>query len=113
MTYFFNWDGTLANTRSVLLASFREVLKELPIKTSDGLIENRLGTKCREIFREILRNLLLLDHLVIDCLVQSLKTLSVKGAFTLDDAVFTPSRIVRFNEEISLAEVAFAGFTLT
>lgn len=50
-----DWDGTLAETRRVVVASFHKVLDELPIKVSEGFIESRMGTSAREIFLEILR----------------------------------------------------------
>jgi beta-phosphoglucomutase len=52
----FDWDGTLAETTSAVVASFHKVLDPLPIKVSEGLIENRTGTSAREIFLEILRD---------------------------------------------------------
>jgi HAD superfamily hydrolase (TIGR01509 family) len=51
----FDWDGTLAKTTSVIVASFHKVLDERHIKVSEGLIESRTGTSAREIFLEILR----------------------------------------------------------
>lgn len=53
----FDWDGTLAETRSVVVASFHKVLEEMQIKVSGGFIESRMGTSAREIFLEILRTL--------------------------------------------------------
>jgi HAD superfamily hydrolase (TIGR01509 family) len=51
----FDWDGTLAETTNVIVASFRKVLDELHIKVSEGFIESRTGTSAREIFSEVLR----------------------------------------------------------
>ena len=50
----FDWDGTLANTKEIVVASFKRVLKDSPFRVADGFIESRLGTSAREIFREIL-----------------------------------------------------------
>ena len=51
----FDWDGTLAETTNVIVASFREVLDELHINVNDGFIESRTGTSAKGIFSEILR----------------------------------------------------------
>jgi HAD superfamily hydrolase (TIGR01509 family) len=51
----FDWDGTLAKTTNVVVASFHKVLDELPLKVSAGFIESRTGTSAREIFLEILQ----------------------------------------------------------
>jgi HAD superfamily hydrolase (TIGR01509 family) len=52
----FDWDGTLAETTNVVVASFHKVLDPLPITVAKGLIERRTGTSAREIFLEILRD---------------------------------------------------------
>jgi beta-phosphoglucomutase len=51
----FDWDGTLAETRIAVVASFHKVLDELPLKVSKDFIENKMGTSAKEIFREILQ----------------------------------------------------------
>jgi len=51
----FDWDGTLADTRKVILASFKRALKEINIEVPVGYIECRIGIGASEIFREILR----------------------------------------------------------
>ena len=50
----FDWDGTLAESGCVVVASFRKVLDKLSISVEEGIIEKRLGTSAGEIFREIL-----------------------------------------------------------
>jgi beta-phosphoglucomutase-like phosphatase (HAD superfamily) len=51
----FDWDGTLANTREVILASFHEALREVAkIDVSDEFIERRIGVGAANTFREIL-----------------------------------------------------------
>ncbi len=50
----FDWDGTLAESGCVVVASFRKVLDKLSISVEEGVIESRLGTSASEIFREIL-----------------------------------------------------------
>ena len=50
----FDWDGTLADTRSAIVSSFQSVLKELGCSVSNELIERRIGIGAANTFREIL-----------------------------------------------------------
>ena len=51
----FDWDGTLADTRRVIVASFQKVLSDVHCTISDEFIERRIGIGAEETFREILR----------------------------------------------------------
>jgi beta-phosphoglucomutase len=51
----FDWDGTLANTRQVIVESFQDALKDVGCKISDEFIERRIGIGSEDTFREILR----------------------------------------------------------
>jgi HAD superfamily hydrolase (TIGR01509 family) len=51
----FDWDGTLADTRSVIIASFQKALSEVGCNVDDEFIERRIGIGASETFREILR----------------------------------------------------------
>lgn len=51
----FDWDGTLADTRQMVVASFQKVLSEIHCNISDEFIERRIGIGAAETFREILR----------------------------------------------------------
>jgi beta-phosphoglucomutase len=51
----FDWDGTLADTRQVVVASFQEALSELHCKIDNRFIERFIGIGSAETFREILR----------------------------------------------------------
>jgi HAD superfamily hydrolase (TIGR01509 family) len=51
----FDWDGTLADTRRVVVASFQKVLSDVHCTIGDELIERRIGIGAEETFREILR----------------------------------------------------------
>jgi HAD superfamily hydrolase (TIGR01549 family) len=51
----FDWDGTLADTRRVTVASFQKALSALPCNIDDEFIERRIGIGSAETFREILR----------------------------------------------------------
>jgi HAD superfamily hydrolase (TIGR01509 family) len=52
----FDWDGTLADTRQVVVASFQKALSDIPCEISDEFIERRIGIGSAETFREILRS---------------------------------------------------------
>ena len=55
-TVIFDWDGTLADTRQVIVISFQKALGEINCKVSDEYIERRIGIGAAETFREILRS---------------------------------------------------------
>jgi len=52
----FDWDGTLADTRQVVVSSFQKALSEVHCEISDEFIERRIGIGSAETFREILRS---------------------------------------------------------
>jgi len=52
----FDWDGTLADTRQVVAASFQKALSDVHCKISDEFIERLIGIGAAETFREILRS---------------------------------------------------------
>jgi beta-phosphoglucomutase len=51
----FDWDGTLADTREVIVVSFQKALKEINLDVSTQFIERRIGVGASETFREILQ----------------------------------------------------------
>lgn len=52
----FDWDGTLADTRKVIVISFQKALSEINCQVPDEYIERRIGIGAAETFREILRS---------------------------------------------------------
>ena len=52
----FDWHGTLAKTKDVVVYSFQQVLKEKKIDVTQEFITERLGTSAREVLREILKS---------------------------------------------------------
>jgi beta-phosphoglucomutase len=52
----FDWDGTLGDTRHVIVVSFQRALGEINCKVSDEYIERRIGIGAAETFRDILRS---------------------------------------------------------
>jgi len=53
-TVIFDWDGTLADTRKVVVASFQKALDEINCRVSDDFIEQRIGIGSTKTFKEIL-----------------------------------------------------------
>jgi beta-phosphoglucomutase len=51
----FDWDGTLADTRQVVVASFQKALSGVHCEIRGEFIERRIGIGSAETFREILR----------------------------------------------------------
>jgi beta-phosphoglucomutase len=55
-TAIFDWDGTLADTRNVILISFQKALSEVGCKVTDEFVERRIGIGAADTFKEILRS---------------------------------------------------------
>jgi HAD superfamily hydrolase (TIGR01509 family) len=51
----FDWDGTLADTRKVVLQSFQQALKTVAIQADANYIERRIGIGAEQTFKEILQ----------------------------------------------------------
>jgi beta-phosphoglucomutase len=51
----FDWDGTLADTRQVIVIAFQKALSEINCKVSDEYIERRIGIGAADTFRDLLR----------------------------------------------------------
>jgi len=52
----FDWDGTLADTRHVIVISFQKALSEVNCRVSNEYIERRIGIGAADTFRDILRS---------------------------------------------------------
>ncbi len=67
----FDWDGTLADTRQVIVTSFQKALSDVKCRISDEFIERLIGIGSAETFREILRSSRTsFDETLIKCLVE-------------------------------------------
>jgi HAD superfamily hydrolase (TIGR01509 family) len=51
----FDWDGTLADTRQVIVAAFQQVSQSVGVSASAEFIGRRIGTGAAQTFREILQ----------------------------------------------------------
>jgi beta-phosphoglucomutase len=52
----FDWDGTLADTRRVIVQSFQKTVHEANLNVTDEYIERRIGIGAADTFRDILRS---------------------------------------------------------
>jgi HAD superfamily hydrolase (TIGR01509 family) len=52
----FDWDGTLADTRKVILVSFQQALNIVDVQADIKFIERQIGTGAEQTFRIILQN---------------------------------------------------------
>jgi beta-phosphoglucomutase len=52
----FDWDGTLGDTREVIVVSFQRTLKEIKCNVSDEYISRRIGIGAADTFRDILQS---------------------------------------------------------
>jgi len=50
----FDWDGTLADTREVILLAFQKVLRKVGCNVSDEFLEKLIGIGARNMFKEAL-----------------------------------------------------------
>lgn len=67
----FDWDGTLADTKQVVVASFQKALSDIHCEISGEFIERRIGIGSAETFREILRfSKISFDETLIKSLVE-------------------------------------------
>jgi beta-phosphoglucomutase len=65
----FDWDGTLGDTRKVIVVSFQKALSEVNCSVINEYIERRIGIGAAETFRDILRSI---NDQVDEKMVQSL-----------------------------------------
>jgi HAD superfamily hydrolase (TIGR01509 family) len=77
----FDWDGTLANTRQVIVISFQKALRENNFQVPNEYIERRIGIGAAETFREILRSAKVqFDERLIQRLVERKSELEIELA---------------------------------
>ena len=75
----FDWDGTLADTRQVIVISFQKALSEINIQVPSEYIERRIGIGAAETFREILRSAKVqFDESLIERLIERKSQLEIE-----------------------------------
>ena len=67
----FDWDGTLADTKRVVVDSFQKTLEEIGCKVNDKFIARRIGIGTKNTFKEALKIVnITLDNKALDELVK-------------------------------------------
>ncbi len=75
----FDWDGTLADTKKVIVISFQKTLREINIKVSDEYIERRIGIGAAETFRDLLRSAKMpVDEKIVQQLIERKSQLEIE-----------------------------------
>lgn len=75
----FDWDGTLADTRQVIVIAFQKALSEINCKVSDEYIERRIGIGAADTFWDILRSAKMqFDEKLIQRLVERKSQLEIE-----------------------------------
>jgi beta-phosphoglucomutase len=80
----FDWDGTLADTRKVILASFQQALKTVGVQADAVYVERRIGIGAKLTFKEILKGA---GKPFDDTLIKRLIEEKVKSEINLADKV--------------------------
>ncbi len=104
----FDWDGTLADTRKVIISSFQKALKEINLEVSTQFIERRIGVGASETFREILlaANRRVDENIVKQLVEQKSKVqIDLAGEVTLFDGARELLEALRGKVEIGLASM--------
>ena len=75
----FDWDGTLGDTRKVIVIAFQATLNEINCRVSDEYIERRIGIGAADTFRDILRSAQIeFDEKLIQRLVERKSQLEIE-----------------------------------
>ena len=91
----FDWDGTLADTRQAVVASFQKALSAVHCKISDAFIERLIGIGSAETFREILQSTkVLFDETLIKSLVEK----------KIQNEIKMSNKVALFDGSLSLLE---------
>jgi beta-phosphoglucomutase len=107
-TVIFDWDGTLADTRTAIISSFQQTLKENNINISDKYIERHIGIGAAETFQKILRktktpyNEVLIEQLVEN---KSQKQIQLKNRIQLFPGAIELLETLQDKTKIGLASM--------
>ncbi|MCL1970339.1 MAG: HAD family phosphatase [Candidatus Bathyarchaeota archaeon] len=109
-TVIFDWDGTLANTHSVIVSCFQETLQEVcGLNVTRGSIERCIGIGAAETFREIFRQrkMLFNEELILQLVeIKSRKQIIQRNSVQLLAGAFELLEILRQREiKVGLASM--------
>lgn len=75
----FDWDGTLANTKKILVSAFQKALNEINCKIDNTFVERLIGIGSIETFKEILKyKNLTFDNSLLESLVRKKVQFSIE-----------------------------------
>jgi beta-phosphoglucomutase len=80
----FDWDGTLADSRRVVVASFQKALSDLDCEISEAFIEQRIGIGSAETFKEILHSC---KKIFDEALIRRLVKLKVRNEIEMSGGI--------------------------
>jgi beta-phosphoglucomutase len=80
----FDWDGTLADSRRVVVASFQKALSDLDCEISEAFIEQRIGIGSAETFKEILHSC---NKIFDEALIRRLVKLKVRNEIEMSGGI--------------------------
>jgi HAD superfamily hydrolase (TIGR01509 family) len=103
----FDWDGTLADTRQVIVAAFQQAMREVDVEVEAEFIERRIGTGGEQAIKEILQaSAVPFD----EALVKRLSAKKVQAEITMSDRVkLFPGALELLNALQGKAKVALAS----
>jgi HAD superfamily hydrolase (TIGR01509 family) len=103
----FDWDGTLADTRQVIVTSFQQAVQEVGIVVSAEFIERRIGTGAEQTFREILQGA---KKPFDEAIVKKLLAKKIQAEISMTDKVkLFPGALELLEELQGKARVALAS----
>jgi HAD superfamily hydrolase (TIGR01549 family) len=80
----FDWDGTLADSRRVVVASFKKALSDLDCEINDAFVEQRIGIGSAETFKEILHSC---KTIFDEALLQRLVKLKIRNEIVMSGGI--------------------------
>ena len=103
----FDWDGTLADTRQVIVAAFQQAMREVDVEVEAEFIERRIGTGGEQTIKEILQaSTVPFD----EALVKRLSARKVQAEIKMSDTVkLFPGALELLNALQGKAKVALAS----
>ena len=114
----FDWDGTLANTKKILVSAFQKALNEINCKINNTFVERLIGIGSIETFKEILKyKNIRFDNSLLESLVRKKVQFSIELSeeITLFDGSLDLIHSLAGKVKIGLASMnnrAFINFML-
>ena len=105
----FDWDGTLADTKQIIVHSFQKVLKEVGCEVSNNFLEKQIGIGSRNMFKYVLttRNIPFQEEM-IDIFVENKNKIHMESSnrIKLFDGVVILLKTLHAKIKIALATMS-------